>query len=609
MRGRQKSLTGKSLTGKSSEKREVLLVGNPNAGKSTLFNALTGGNAKVGNWHGVTVGELSRTAVCNGKTLLFTDLPGIYSPDAMSMEEKRSADYIAAHGEAFLLFVSECAQLPRTLPLVERLGKGRKCALVLTKRRQFERAGGFVDLPALSRYLGLEVLSSEGMKKRDLKASVFRLAEGGGEPKITELPAQIYRPRSEELSRADRLLTDGRFALPLFLGLLLLLFWVTFAPNLLGDVLKTAIENFFTVTLAGKAQTISSPMLRGFLADGILGGVGAVLCFLPQIFLLFFGLILMEESGFLARLALLTDGMLRKIGLSGRAVFSLLMGFGCTAAAILTTRGLDDKRVQKRVILCLPYLPCSAKLPVFLTLASAFFENPFVAAVLLYALGVGFSLVAALILKREAPPFVLELPPLQIPRPAFVAKSLYFQLKQFIIKLGTVILAFFLFSWLLSSFTWRWEYCAVEESMLAHLCGGLKFLFAPVGMNDWKIAYAALSGLIAKENVAGALQLFYGGFPYSAQSAFAFAVFLLCCSPCVSAIAASAKEIGWGRALLFALVQTVTALLMSYLTYFLLTGGWGYALVLLLPVLALFLLKDHEKIHRKRKLLSQKLHR
>ncbi len=626
MRGRQKSLTGKSSTAKSSAAKsftkkistknsaqtEVLLVGNPNAGKSTLFNALTGGNAKVGNWHGVTVGELSRTAVFGGKELFFTDLPGIYSPDAMSMEEKRSAEYIAAHGEAFLLFVSECAQLPRTLPLVERLGKGRKCALVLTKRRQFERAGGFLDLPALSRYLGMEVLSSEGMKKRDLKASVFRLAEegkGGGEFKITELPAKIYRPQSEELSRADRLLTDGRFALPLFLGLLLLLFWVTFAPNLLGDVLKTAIENFFTVTLAEKAQTISSPVLRGFVADGILGGVGAVLCFLPQIFLLFFGLILMEESGFLARLALLTDGMLSKIGLSGRAVFSLLMGFGCTAAAILTTRGLDDKKVQKRVILCLPYLPCSAKLPVFLTLASAFFENPFVAAVLLYALGVGFSLVAALLLKREAPPFVLELPPLQIPRPAFVAKSLYFQLKQFIIKLGTVILAFFLFSWLLSSFSWKWEYCAVEESMLAHLCGGLKFLFAPVGMNDWKIAYAALSGLIAKENVAGALQLFYGGFPYSAQSAFAFAVFLLCCSPCVSAIAATAKELGWGRALLFALVQTVTALLMSYLTYFLLTGGWGYALVALPPIIALFLLKDHEKIHRKRKLLSQKLHR
>ncbi len=571
-------------------------MGNPNAGKSTLFNALTGGNAKVGNWHGVTVGEVSRTARLGERELSVTDLPGLYSLNAMSMEEKRAVGYLSSHPSAFLLFVCECASLPRALPLFKELSKGRRCALVLTKKRQFERAGGKVDGSVLSALLGTEVLFSEGLKRKELLRAVFRLTEGGGELKEGEL-GSAYRPQTEELSRSDKLLTDGRFALPLFFGLLLFVFWLTFAPGLLGDFLKSQIDGFFSKTLAGYAAKIPSPVLRGFLADGILKGVGAVLCFVPQIFLLFTALLLLEESGLLSRLALLTDGFFGKIGLSGRAVFSLLMGFGCTSTAILTTRGLDDKEIQRRAILCLPYIPCSAKLPVFLTLSSAFFENPFPAAVLLYALGVGLSLAAALLFKRETPPFVMELAPLQIPRLGFVAKSLFFQLKQFIIKLGTVILAFFLASWLLSSFNWRWQYCGVEESM-----------FAPVGMNDWKIAYAALSGLIAKENVAGALELFYGGFPYSAQSAFAFAVFLLCCSPCVSAIAASAGELGWKRALLNAFLQTVSALLMSYLAYFLLTGGWGYVFLLILPPLALFLLKRHEKIHRKRGKLAQKLH-
>ncbi len=613
MRARPQSMTARSTktpqSPQSAAPREVLLVGNPNAGKSTLFNALTGGNAKVGNWHGVTVGALSRRATHDGESLLFTDLPGIYSLQTMTMEETLAADYIRSHPNAFLLFVCECARLPLSLPLFARLSAGRKCALVLTKRGQFERGGGRLDPPALSRLLQTELLFPEKMKKRELRSAVFRMVAGGGEVKEAPLPEEVYRPAAGGLSRADKFLTNCWCALPLFFGLLLLLFWVTFAPGLPGDLGKSLIERFFNDILGGCVAGVSSPVLRGFLRDGLFKSVGAVLCFLPQIFLLFFGLLLMEESGFLSRLALLTDGFFGKIGLSGRAVFSLLMGFGCTAAAILTTRGLEDKAVQRRTVLCLPYITCSAKLPVFVTLASAFFENPFPAVLLLYVLGVGLSLAVALFLKGEAPPFVMELAPLQIPRFEFVARSLFFQLKQFIIKLGTVILAFFLASWLLSSFTWQWRYCGVEESMLASLCGGLRFLFAPVGMNDWKIAYAALSGLIAKENVAGALELFYGGFPYSARSAFAFAVFLLCCSPCVSAIAASARELGWKTALLTACLQTALALLLCYATYFLTSVGWWGALFLLLPPLTSLLIKDHEKIHRKRTVLAQKLHR
>ncbi|MDE7158039.1 MAG: hypothetical protein K2N74_00530, partial [Clostridiales bacterium] len=289
-----------------------------------------------------------------------------------------------------------------------------------------------------------------------------------------------------------------------------------------------------------------------------------------------------------------------------------LMGFGCTAAAILTTRGLDDKKIQRRVILCLPYISCSAKLPVFLALSASFFTNPFLAVVLLYALGIGLSFVAALLMKeKKAPAFVLELAPLQIPNPVFVLKSLLFQIKQFIIKVATVILAFFLLSWILSSFNFAFRPCAVEESMLAFFCGGLKYLFAPLGMGDWRIAYAALSGLVAKENVAGALAMFYGAFPFSAASAFSFATFILACSPCVSAIAASAREVGWKRALLYALIQTGSALLLSYAMYFALLGGAVYLAVAVVPVVAIWLIgkKQIEKVRGKRGKLLKKLHR
>lgn len=590
---------------------KLLLVGNPNAGKSTLFNALTGGRAKVGNWHGVTVDVAERRTVLAGKRVTVCDLPGIYSLASMSMEEKVTRDYLSTH-DGTVVFVSECAGLERSLPLFcALLKKGRRGILVLTKRRSFLRRGGSLDENALSARLGVPVLVAE--KKRELKtqlAEVLTAPPPAAFVSAEDVLAQVYNPVREGLSRLDGLLLSPHICVPLFLLFVLFTFFVTFAPGLPGDLLKSAIERLFTETLAGAASGIGSPVLKSFVINGLLNSLGGVLCFLPQILILFFALLVLEESGFLSRLAYLTDGFFGRLGLNGRAVFSLLMGFGCTSAAILTTRGLDDKKIQRRVIACLPYVPCSAKLPVFLTLAVSFADNPFLAAAGLYALGILLCVGAAFLMRgKEKAPFVMELAPLQIPRPVFVFKSLLFQLKQFIIKVATVVLAFFLFSWLLSSFDFSFRLCATEDSMLAKLCGGLRFLFAPIGMNDWKIAYAAISGLIAKENVAGALSMFYGGFPYSAKSGFAFAVFMLACSPCVSAIAATARELGMKRALFNAAIQTLSALLLSYVVYFALYGGVVTA-ILITVLLAGGIIgkKVYERICRKRGKHPEKFH-
>lgn len=657
----------------------LILVGNPNCGKSTLFNALTGAHAETGNWHGVTVGAAAHRADLDGVPAEICDLPGVYSLRPYSMEEKAACRAIEAGDYDLAVCVADALTLPRSLALVRDLARGRPAVLVVTMLDLLEGRGGRLNAAGLSARLGIPVLAVSAHKRSDIarlraflrkeaeraarvgasehaaaapsvgvssgKAAAVRsggVREGGrreggtsgvgtdrgggcaarlgGEEALGE---DVYRPGGKRSALADRLFYDPRFALPLFAACLLAVFFLAFAEGMPGMLCKGALEGLLADGVGGRlaslAEGAGAPVAADFLRS-FFGSVGMVLSFLPQIVLLELALALLEESGLLSAVAFLTDGIFRRAGLTGRAAFSLLMGFGCTAAAVLTTRGLENKPLQRRVVAILGYISCGAKMPVYLTVAAAFFPHPFLAVVALYAAGLLLAFAAALLLRRLIPgeeEFVLEMAHPQRPRLRPVLRSLLFSAKQFIIKVATVVTAFLAALWVLLSFTFTFRYVGAGsgESMLALGCRAFSFLFYPMGVTQWQVALAALSGIVAKESVAGTLALFYGedlSAAFTPASAVAFLTFILTCSPCVSAVAAAAREVGVRRALGMAAAQTGVAFGISYLVYGLLCAGalGASLLAAALPALLFCLHKrDHEKICRPKKPKAERVHR
>ncbi len=613
----------------------LILVGNPNCGKSTLFNALTGGHAKTGNWHGVTVGVSSRVADLAGERAQIADLPGLYSLQTYSMEEKFARTEIESGRYDLAVCVADALTLSRSLELLSELcRRGMRVALVVTMRDLLERQGGFLKVEKLSERLGIPVLAVALHRRGEIERLRIFLrdaARGSGGKGRAEFDPKsvlegVYYAGERRIGLPDKLLYNPVFALPLFSLILLGVFFLAFAKGMPGVICKQACERFVAETLGGyiaAAVERSGAAVAADFVRSLCSSVGMLVSFLPQIALLHLALALLEESGFLSILAFLTDGLFRRVGLTGRAVFSILMGFGCTAAAILTTRGLENARLQRRVIGILSFVSCSAKLPVYLSLAASFFSHPFWAVVAVYTAGVLLAFAAALVFKhfsKAEEEFLLEMAHLQRPCLRLVLKSLLFSVKQFIMKIATVVMAFLIVVWFLLSFSFSFCYVGVgsENSMLAVCCRGIAYLFYPMGIRQWQVALSAVSGLVAKESVAGMLTLFYGNdwsAAMSAPAAAAFSAFMLACSPCVSAIAASAREVGLRRALFYAAGQTAFAFGLGYLVYGLLCGGAAVSCVLALaaPVAAIVLWrkrgKRHEKICCAQSANSKRFHR
>ncbi len=556
----------KALAKRVGEKAEsgkrVVLAGNPNAGKTTLFNFLTKSNLRTGNFHGVTTSASEKRA--GGIT--YVDAPGLYALSGYSMEEECAAEEI--NNADLIINIVDALTLENSLNLTRRLiSSGKPVIVYVTKLSKLKRRGGKLDGDALSSYLGVPVFTCS---PKQLKREI----ESGVDFKVTRKNLSLsscYGAGREGLSRADKLFYNRFFALGFFIAAIALMFFTAFHPAMFGAILKELTEKFICETLGGAITSkMSNPAVISLVDEGILGGAGSVLSFIPQLAVLYLFLTLLDESGITSALAFATDGLFEKVRLSGRAAFSLVSGFGCTAAAIMTTRGYSAQSAQKRTIAVLPYVPCGAKLPVFLTFLAPLFSNPFPVITCFYFAGLSLSLLFSFLIKGGNEGMLSEVTPISIPSFTTVIKKLYFYLKGFIIKVAGVVTAFCVVSWFFSHFSFSFEYTQADNSILASFSRLIVPLFYPMGINDWRLAYAALCGFIAKENVAATVaMLMPAGADLGLSSALGMCAFILLCPACVSAFTASCKEAGLKFTLKCFVAQTVIAFLGAYAVHLL----------------------------------------
>lgn len=660
-------------TAHDSRPMRVALAGNPNCGKTTLFNALTGSNQYVGNWPGVTVEKKEGTAHLGDRELTVVDLPGIYSLSPYSMEEIVARDFIIGENPDAVIDIVDATNLERNLYLtVQLLELEKPMVLALNFMDEVEARGDHIDTSRLSRELGVPVVpiiarTGQGLDEllqvahrqmhlgytfepddlyddftHDIHHRMGELihdaAYAAGLPahwasikllegdeivaKALNLPAETQKKldgiiaeyeQSSDLGDRETLIADSRYqyiqrvvshsvvkgtekgpslsqkidrvvtgkytALPLFLLAMLCMFAITFGPfgSWLQDGVSALIDLFSswlegTMTAAGV-----SPVLISLVCDGIIAGVGGVLSFLPQIALLFFFLSFLEDSGYMSRAAFIMDRLLRRFGLSGKAFIPMLMGFGCTVPAIMGARTMENEKDRRMTILLIPFMSCSAKLPVYGMIAGAFFGAWAGLVVFgLYLIGMVCGILSGLLFKHtlfsgEPAPFVLELPPYRLPSMENIATHVWQKVKGFLIKAGTLILLMSMVLWILQSFDFRLH--MVEDastSMLGTIGGWIAPIFAPLGFGFWQAAVALLTGLIAKEMVVSSLSMFYG-FALTASSAqvaaamtgftplaaFSMLVFILLYVPCVAAVSTLAKEMNSLKWTLFSILWQI----------------------------------------------------
>lgn len=740
---------------------KIALVGNPNVGKTTLYNKITHSFEHVGNWHGVTVEAVTKTILFEHNRLEVCDLPGLYSLTVYSPEEGVSRDAVLENSHDVIIDVCEVNNLSRNLYLTLQLLEARAPVIVtLNMMDELRRRGMTVNYRKLERVLGVPVVPMETkyhseihmllsiavdyasgrrhdpieltyldkLPVRELETVIGKNADACGMDaryaaiKVLERDSYIIGKlaltddqkkyidslgnRQAELASArygfideitdgvilssvaaehgemhehevhnvplteserqacdadadkrrhirrhgrikkkismsrrgfsglDRVFLNKWAALPLFLVIVLAIFMLTFGDYMPGYWMKTGLEWVFDELLAaniarGLTAVGAWNWVTGLVTDGIIGGVGGVLVFLPQIVLLFLFLALLEDSGYISRVAFMTDGLFRKIGLSGRSVFTMLMGFGCSATAVLTARGLEDEKMRKKTILLTPFMSCSARFPVYSAICTAYFATgkPFIIFGM-YVLGAAVAIAMAALfnkfsaMKSGELSFIMEMPPYRIPTAARVFQILWHNAKAFIVRVGTVVFALNVIVWLLSSFgvgvvggAWVFGYVGDYEglrSFLQYFAGAISPVFAPLGFgageHGWQAVTALISGLVAKEVVLSTMESFGGVavvFGSNAPAALAFIVFTLLYVPCIATLAAVKKEAGtkWmlgGIALQLGTAYVVSLAFYWIATLFTVNPGAGVSVVIAACVAIVVALIFAHAAHKKR---------
>lgn len=566
------------------------LIGNPNSGKTTLYNRLTKSSRPVGNLPGVTV-DIAEGKTENGTVL--ADLPGVYALSPYTEEERVTRDFLKKKPDAVLNIV-DATRLERNLWLTYQLLETGLPVVVAVNMMDEAKAQGIrLDLDVLSERLGVPAVgisakNGDGIDR--LQKTLPRAVSARGRSarerwreveKTVSLCAEKGNDRLTE--KLDAVLCHHVWGLPIFVLVLCLMFSLVF-----GSVGKSLSEGIRTLTeeiTAPFVRTLllswkTAPGLVRFVDEALIRGVGGVLAFLPQTALLFFFLTWLQDCGYLARAAFLADRLLRGLGLSGRSGIPLLMGFGCTTPAVMAARTATCDAERQMTVLLTPFMSCSAKLTVYVWFSAAFFpQHPTAVVLFLYLLGVLVGMLSGMIFHKTLfrgtyVPFVLELPPYRLPRAADLFRQVREKCRGFLIKAGSVIFLMNTVLWLLENFNLALQPCAVRESILYRIADWLTPLFRPLGFGFPEAVIALLAGAAAKESVLSALLLLPGAAAkFSAPSALSFLVFVLLYTPCASALGTMKKELNDRRLFWFSVCwQLTAAFLFSWLT-FVIAGG------------------------------------
>ncbi|HEL1564846.1 TPA: ferrous iron transport protein B [Streptococcus suis] len=637
--------------------KHIALAGNPNSGKTTLFNLLTGTNQRVGNWPGVTVERKSGT-IKKRKHLLIQDLPGIYSLSPYTPEERVARDYLIADQPAAILNVLDATNLERNLYLtLQLLEMGLPTVIALNMTDALKSQGRSINSDQLSYQLGVPVQPISALKKlgiSQLLHEVEKITNQQAEPfypqydkqfeaglaqvidllsdsipnhqkrfyaiklleqdqvildqlqlnaqdmldlteiiailekiyaddmeaiivnqryqfieKITELVTKDSDKAFNLSDNIDRLVTNRFLALPIFAAVMWLTYFLsiqtvgTMGTDWVNDVLFGELvpgliqENLDRFEIAGWLQSL--------VLDGIIAGCGAILGFVPQIFVLFVCLGILEDIGYMSRVAFVMDRIFRRFGLSGKSFIPMLISTGCGVPGVMASRTIENEQDRKITIMTATFMPCSAKLPIISLVAGAFFpDNPWIAPSA-YFVGMAAIVLSGMALKKTkqlggvASPFIMELPSYHLPKLSTVLRYAFDKALSFIKRAGTIIFVTNIIIWFSSSYNWSLQMVETDESILASIGRSFSLLFAPLGFGNWRATVAAITGLLAKETVIATFGILYKlgetteenpelwGLlqqDYTALSAYSFLVFNLLCAPCFAAIGAIHREMG-----------------------------------------------------------------
>lgn len=658
------------------------LVGNPNCGKTTMFNNLTGNFQYVGNWPGVTV-EKKSGAVKNKKDVNLVDLPGIYSLSPYTIEEIITRDYIMEEKPDVIINIIDASNIERNLYLTTQvIEMGIPTIIALNMMDIVKKNGESIDVDKLSNFIGCKIIETSALKgdglniliekalevvnnntnkgldifsekiekalskiesiihidesknkrwysikvfERDKKAlekinlnsdeynkidNIIKEVETYFDDEsesiiinerysyITKVSAQVVSKKksaNDDISnKIDKVLTNKYLGLPIFFGIMFLIYYVsvttigTTVTDWTNDVFfGTYVNNF----IGGILESLNvADWLYSLIIDGIVAGVGAILGFVPQMFILFFFLSLLEDFGYMSRIAFIMDKIFRKVGLSGKSFIPMLISTGCGVPGIMASRTIENERDRKITVMVTTFMPCGAKLPVIALFGAALFPENSLIGPSIYFLGIIMIMISGLILKKlkgfsgDTSPFIMELPKYHVPSAKTVLRHMWDRVKAFIIKAGTVIFAASIILWFLSRFNFNFKMVDVEESILANIGRIIAPIFAPLGFNNWKAAVATINGLIAKEQLVSTYGVLLGlgddvtetdaglitqiSSMFTTVSAYSFVAFNMLCAPCFAAVGAIKREMGnWKWTLIAISYQTLVAYLVSFVIY------------------------------------------